>query len=394
MANQPVLRRAFMAIPFAIVVAACSGSPTQAPATAAPTPAATASQATPAPVTAAPTVAPTAAPTPAATPVATVAPTAAPTSPPSGVVSGDLAAVCAAGAAEGTLVYWNNLSNPEPIIAAFNAAYPGITVESTQLRPDESAQRVLTEASAGKVSSDLIYGGLDVFQPVLARSLINQNIDWAGLGAAADTINSGMVRIYRVAGGLGFNTDKNKAADLPNTWEELIDAKWVGNVIVDPRGRPFDQLSLSPSWGVDKTKDYVTRMKAIVKPVVIEGGTAGMVSVAGGEYAITTGSRSAETLEQQADGAPIDIKYLDVIPTLDAYHAVLNDATHPNAAACWVGWIATAGKAIHDTSEFKSNDTIPASAPAAAEILAIDTPEKAAAVGAMSDVIGPIWTDQ
>ena len=125
---------------------------------------------------------------------------------------------------------------------------------------------------------------------------------------------------------------------------------------------------------------------------MIEGGTAGMVAVASGEYAITTGGRSAETLEQQAEDAPIDIKYLDVVPTLDAYHAVLKGAAHPNAAACWVGWIATAGKQIHDESEFKSNETVPESAPEGAEILAIDTPEKAEAVGNMSDKVGEIWT--
>jgi iron(III) transport system substrate-binding protein len=298
--------------------------------------------------------------------------------------------VCEAGANEGTLIYWNNLENPDPIFEAFNETYPDITIEPTQLRPDESAQRLLTEASTGRINVDLIYGGLDVFQPVLDRDLVNQDIDWAGLGAAADTINTGMVRIYRVAGGLGYNTDNYTAEDMPNTWEELIDEQWAGQVIVDPRGRPFDQLALS--WGEEQAVDYVNRLKSTVNPVVIEGGTAGMEAVGSGQYAITTGGRSAETLEQQDKGAPIDIKYLDVVPTLDAYHAVVNGAAHPNAAACWVGWIATAGKQIHDESEFKSNETVPASAPEGAEILAIDTPEKAETVSAMSDTIGEIWT--
>jgi ABC-type Fe3+ transport system substrate-binding protein len=375
------------ALPLVLALAGCGAAATPSPlATTAP---ATTAPASPAPATAAPTTAPTVAPT-----AVPVTPAPATASPQTGVVAGDLAAVCEAGTQEGSLVYWNNLSEPDPIFAAFNAAYPGITIESTQLRPDESAQRVLTEASVGKVSADLIYGGLDVFQPVLAAELINQQIGWESLGAAPDTINSGMVRIYRVAGGLGYNTDKFTADQIPSTWEELIDAKWEGQVVVDPRGRPFDQLSLSTKWGKDATIDYVNRLKSTVKPVVIEGGTAGMVAVASGEYAITTGGRSAETLEQQAEGAPIDIKYLDIIPTLDAYHAVLNDATHPNAAACWVAWIATAGKTVHDESEFKSNETVPSSAPAGAEILAIDDPDKADAVGEMSDLIGPIWTGQ
>jgi iron(III) transport system substrate-binding protein len=332
----------------------------------------------------------TTAPSAAATAAATTQPSAA----AGGVVEGDLAAVCEAGSNEGTLVYWNNLENPDPIFAAFNEAYPDIQIESTQLRPDDSAQRVLTEASAGRVTADLIYGGLDVFDPVLDGGLINQEIDWNGFGVPEDTQSQGMVRIYRVAGGLGYNTDSYSADEMPSTWEELIDAKWDGQVVVDPRGRPFDQLSLAEGWGEEATIDYVNRLKETVNPIIIEGGTAGMEAVGSGQYAITTGGRSAETLEQQDAGAPIDIKYLDIVPTLDAYHAVLTDAAHPNAAACWVGWVATAGKQIHDESEFKSNETVPSNAPADAEILAIDTPEKAEEVSRMSDLIGQIWVTE
>jgi iron(III) transport system substrate-binding protein len=63
-----------------------------------------------------------------------------------------------------------------------------------------------------------------------------------------------MVRIFRVAGGLTYNTEKVKPEDLPNTWDELLDPKWAGKVIVDPRGRPLNQLSLV--WGEDKVLSF------------------------------------------------------------------------------------------------------------------------------------------
>jgi iron(III) transport system substrate-binding protein len=198
------------------------------------------------------------------------------------------------------------------------------------------------------------------------------------------------VRVQRVAIGLGYNTDSTKAEDLPNTWEELIDAKWAGQVIVDPRGRPFDSLGLE--WGKEKTIDYVNRLKATDQPLVIEGGTAGLVAVAGGEAAITTGGRSAETLEQQAEGAPIDIKYLDVIPTLDNYHVPLVGSAHPNAAACFIGWMASEGQDLFNQVEFKSNDAIPPQAPAGAKVLTIESPEQADQVKELSTEIGRIWT--
>lgn len=310
------------------------------------------------------------------------------------VAASDLASVCQeASDKEGQLVYWNNLANPDPIFKAFNEAYPNIKIESLTLRPDDNAQRVLTEAAAGKqITPDLIYAGLDVLQPVISRKLIKSDIDWQALGVAEDLTAeaSDMVRLYRTAGGLVYNPQVTKPEDLPNTWDEIIDPKWEGKVIVDPRGRPFDQLSLE--WGEQQTLDWVTRFVKTDKPIVVEGGTAGMVAVAGGQGAFTTGGRDAETLEQQAKGTPLAIKFLDLIPTLDTYNAVIATARHPLSAECFAGWIATDGAAVHQKAEFKTNETIPPSAPQGAKVIVVDSPEKAAAVSDIGKKIGAIET--
>jgi iron(III) transport system substrate-binding protein len=315
---------------------------------------------------------------------------------PSGAAAAGLDEVCALATEEGALVQWNNHSdNYQQVVDAFNETYPDIEVEVLVLSPDEAAQRILTEEAAGRPPSpDIAAGGLDVFKPLLDRGIVDTEIDWAALGLPDDVIHSteNIVRIHRIALGLGYNTDKLSAADLPSTWEELIDAKWAGKVIVDPRGRPFDSLSLADGWGPDFTLDYVRRLKDIVKPQVIEGGTAGLVAVAGGSADITTGGRSAETLEQQGEGAPIDIHYLDVVSTIDNYHVVLKEAAHPNAARCFAGWFATEGQDLYNEVEFKTNDSVPTAAPEGAQIVVIESPEDADAVGEMSDQIGSIWT--
>jgi iron(III) transport system substrate-binding protein len=301
--------------------------------------------------------------------------------------------VCAQAAEqEGRLVYWNNLAEAfDPLYEEFQAAYPGIEIETLELRPDESAQRVITEAAAGRdITPDIIYGGVDVFQPINDRGLVDTEIDWAALGVPEDWIHdTNMVRIYRVAGGLVYNTDRLTADDLPDTWEELIDERWRGRVVVDPRGRPFDQMALA--WGAEQAIDYVQRLRDVVQPLVIEGGTAGMVAVAGGEADITTGGRSAETLEQQARGAPLEIKYLDVVTTLDAYHAVIADTRSPLSAQCWVAWFSTQGQELHDELEFKSNDTVPPGAPEGATLLSIDTEEDGDQVREVGQEMGRIW---
>ena len=369
----------------ALMAAACStpGAPSNsAPAT---TTAASSGASASAPASAASSGASASAPASAASSGASAS------APASAAPGAALADVCAKGTDEGKLVQWNNHSDEyAKVVAAFNAVYPGIAVETLVIEPDDSAQRVLTESAGGRApSADMIAGGLDIFKPLFERNVVVLDIDWAGLGVSSDVIHEmNLVRIHRVALGLGYNTDKLTPDQLPDTWEELIDPKWTGKVIVDPRGRPFDSLSLA--WGHDETLDYVKRMKDGIKPLLIEGGTAGLVAVAGGEADITTGGRSAETQEQQAKGAPLAIKYLDVVTTIDNYDVVLAGAAHPNAATCFITWFATEGQDLYNEVEFKSNDTVPPEAPAGAQIVTIETPDQSSAVKAIGKEIADI----
>lgn len=303
---------------------------------------------------------------------------------------------CAAGAEEGALVHWHNHSDGiQDVYAAFNEEHPDIEIEGLEMTPDDAAQRVLTEFTAGRdLSVDIIAGQADVFQGVINENLVNTDVDWTEFGISEDLVHdTNMVRIHRIAMGLGYNTDSYTADDLPDTWEELIDAQWQGDVIVDPRGRPFDQLSLV--WGAEEALDYVQRLHDEVEPLVIEGGTAGLVSVASGEAAITTGGRTAETLEQQAEGAPVEIKFLDFIPTIDNYNLVIADSPNPNAALCYAIWFsAEGGQAIYDEAEFKSNETIPTGAPEGVEVVTVDTLEEAEQVSEVGREMGRIWTEQ
>lgn len=304
--------------------------------------------------------------------------------------------ICAAGAEEGSLVHWHNHSEGiQEVYAAFNEEFPDIEVQGLEMTPDDAAQRVLTEASSGRdISVDIIAGQADVFQEIINQDLVNTDIDWASYGVPEELIHdTNMVRIHRIAMGLGYNTESLSAEDLPDTWEELIDEKWQGQVVVDPRGRPFDQLSLV--WGEEEALDYVQRLQEVVQPLVIEGGTDGLLAVASGEAEITTGGRTAETLEQQAEGAPLDLKFLDFVPTIDNYNVVLADAPNPNAALCYAIWFsAKGGQAIYNEAEFKTNDTVPTGAPEGAEIVTVETLEEAEQVSAVGREMGRIWTGQ
>jgi iron(III) transport system substrate-binding protein len=299
--------------------------------------------------------------------------------------------VCDAAKAEGKVVFWHNLAKPDVIAAEFNKTYPNIQVEWLQSRPDAMVQALMTEVSTGrKPSADVLYGELNILKTVFDANADDDTIDWAGLGAAKEILTDAgnAVRVQRVLGGLVYSTTALKKEDLPNTWAGLLDQKWKGQLVVDSRARPFDQLALV--WGHDATIAYV---KALLtnQPLVINGGTAGMLAVAGGQAKITTGGRSESTAEEKSKGAPLEIKYLEVIPTFDAYNMVPKGAPHPNAAKCIVSWLATDGAPAFEKAEFKQNVSRPAGASASDTLVTVDTPDKATTVANIGSEIQKLY---
>lgn len=311
----------------------------------------------------------------------------------SGIVEGSLDDVCAAGAEEGTIISWNSEDEEtyQELFARFSDDHPGIELESVNLRPDDITQRLITESGAGReVATDFLSLTQDKAAPLVERGLLNTEMDWTGIGIEPEHItSSNMVRAERIAVGLSYNTNEVDEADLPSTWEELIDPKWKGEVVVDPRGDQLQLLSLV--WGQDETLDYVRRLRETVEPVVVEGATAGLLTVASGENLLTTNGRSAETDEQQANGAPVEIHYLDVVPAVDYYGAVPAGAQHPNAGACWIGWMySEAGRQAKQELAFKGNVDTPEEAQGA-EVATIETEEDAALATETAALISDVW---
>ena len=329
----------------------------------------------------------------------TAAPTTAPTggSPTDAPASREpgmgMDAACEAAADEGSLVFWGG-SDEEPVRAThdvFAEAYPGIELEYLSISPSDGAQQLITlNASNQPIEVDLVSFEPNTLVGLLARDMIDLDVDWAAVGVDPAVVNDqNSVRFDSNGQAILYNTDEVDEGDLPSTWEELIDPQWAdGKIVVDPRGRPFDKLALA--WGEEQALDYVTRLKAI-SPAIIQGGTAGMVAVGAGEALITTGGLTVETKEQQALGAPVDIHYLDVVPTEDAILSVLAGAPHRNAAICFVAWTASEEGKAH-LLETRFLEPVLSEVPATSEIVSIETPDDAEFVSEMSGKISEIWT--
>jgi iron(III) transport system substrate-binding protein len=333
------------------------------------------------PTSAAPTTSTTSAPS-ASAPAGSSA-GAASGSAPAGALSVSLDQACQAAAGEGgQLNYWTSTDADvfKQEIQPFQAKYPGIKISYTSLRPADMVQRIIAEVQAHhSLDVDAVAGDLPSFAPLFDQKLI-QPIDWTKLGVPADLQfqlkGFTTVRTYREVLGLGYNTQLVKASDLPSTWQDLINSKWAGKVIADPRGVYLSGLSLA--MGEDQAITWFKNFLATDKPQIVKGATASMEKVISGEASLTTSSHDAEATEQQKKGAPVGIKYLDIVPTQDWYAVVLKGAAHPNAAACFYGWwLSAEGQAQQLKYEFKSDKTTPDGLPAGAKLVAINDPQEA-----------------
>jgi iron(III) transport system substrate-binding protein len=308
-----------------------------------------------------------------------------------------VSAACTAGAKEGTL---NFVSRTDPDVfakeaAVFEQAHPGIKVKYTSATPNGETQQLITEAQARHaLSADAVTTDLASAQPLFDQGMIS-NVAYKQLDIPTNLLLSyhgvNTFRVFRDLLGVGYNTKLVPKSDLPTTWDQLINSKWSGKVIADPRGTYLGVLA--DVWGQSKTMTWVNQFKSTDKPVVVQGTTDSITKVISGEALLTTSATASAIIQQQKSGAPIAMAYLDVVSSQDKYGVILKGAKHPNAAACFLSWLGSAGgQAAQLKYEFKSNDDLPGVVPAGATTAFVTDPAKQAVVTSTTTAISKLLT--
>lgn len=286
--------------------------------------------------------------------------------------------VCAAGAEEG-VVNVRKTTEDEAFaqeIVPFQEKYPDIEVQFVSQRPEDVIQQVVTTSQAGRgTDTDVVDLALDEAKPLFDRDLV-ANVEWTNLGIPEEnTVDIDDIQLYRSQReiwGLVYNTTLTSPDDLPDTWAELTDPKYKGQIVIDPRASSTGYLAVA--WGEDETRSWYEDLLAN-EPLVVEGETAGLLKVGAGEGVMATNSYDATVREQQANGVPVDIKYLDdVVGAKDHYAVIISETPHPNAAMCFLGWYGSEeGMAAQLEFEFKDNIAKPDFVPEAADFAIVDT---------------------
>lgn len=154
----------------------------------------------------------------------------------------DLDALVAAAQDEGQLVFYS--SQAEAINDALGAAFEdeyGIKVLSTKMLGGEVGVKFQAEATAGQVQADAIMPActekqmfVDIVEQGFATAASDLGIPLLEDDAyAANIVNDGSsLRVGLLPVVMGYNTDVLSEADAPKTWEDLLDPKYKGRIVM------------------------------------------------------------------------------------------------------------------------------------------------------------------
>jgi iron(III) transport system substrate-binding protein len=262
----------------------------------------------------------------------------------------ELAKLIEGAKAEGTVVWRDGLKPEEsgPVVKAFQQKYPFIKVDHKRVSGTDSRERIFRELTAGTVFIDVYdIGGEQI--PTFKQAGLMMKYDWTkAFDVRPEQLfkDQMMLSIGCSLKGVGYNTNMINKNDLPKRWEDLLDPKWKGKIVVDTRPKSFCQLM--PIWGEEKVYDYVKKLM-MNKPIFRRGQTESIELMAAGEFPMIAGTYRSSMELVKKKGAPVDMLYFDILPVTLEEEAIAANAPHPNAAKLLLGWLGREGQKYYDS---------------------------------------------
>ena len=134
--------------------------------------------------------------------------------------------------AEGTAVFYANITAVKPIMEAFDQD-TGIKGEYTRISSSKFVATVATEARAGKLLADVVQAPLPVLELLKANGMLAPYrspaaADYPDWTRPDDTIQLFGVEYVSYL----YNTQHVQAADAPKRYEDLADPKWANRIVM------------------------------------------------------------------------------------------------------------------------------------------------------------------
>ena len=236
---------------------------------------------------------------------------------------------------EGSLTFYTTIAEKDlpPIIRPFEQKY-GIKVNVWRAGTDKVLQRIVTESQAKKYDVDAVHFGAPEME-ALARekilaavnSPVHKDLQAGSVPAHkqwAATILSVWVQAY--------NTNLVKKAELPKTYQDLLDPKWKGKLGIESKNDDWFATVVHLMGGEQPGLKFFQELVAKNGISPRHGHTLLNNMVVSGEVPMALTVYNYMPEQAKKKGAPID--WFVIEPAIARANAigVTRNAPHPNAA--------------------------------------------------------------
>lgn len=226
----------------------------------------------------------------------------------------------------------------EVILPAFMKRFPGVTVNHIDSTSDKLIARVLTELRGGRVLADVISGALTYIPQMLDQKFLAPlTIPEAAVypdqmkgeyWVATDTQ-------YYIA---GWNTGLVKKGEEPKSFEDLVNPKWKGHLMGEPRD--FQLLVGFAKMKYKNDEKAIDLFKKIAaNQVEFHRGHSQLAEfLVAGQRAVCITCYAHHFPPRVKKGAPIQPMLSEGVGEIGGSVAILKGAPHPNTALLWARW--------------------------------------------------------
>src|SRR5215475_12428783 len=248
---------------------------------------------------------------------------------------------------EGKVVFYSSMDLPvgEKLGKAFEAAYPGITMQIERSGSERLFQRVDQEFSSNISAAD-----------VINTSDASHTIPWKKKGWLAPFVPEDIAKYfpeqYRDPGGMfgltriflssiAYNTTLVRAEDAPKRFVDLLDPKWAGKMV---KGHPaYSGTIMTATFQMVREFGWEYYEKLAKQRVMqVQSSTDPPKKLALGERAVMADGNEYGVVLLKEAGQPVEPIYpTEGTPTISGPTAIFASAPHPNAARLFQAWLHT-----------------------------------------------------
>jgi iron(III) transport system substrate-binding protein len=241
--------------------------------------------------------------------------------------------------AEGEVVFWAPVQmEVDWIQAEFSKRFPGIVVKGTG--DLQAATKLIAEARANRHSVDAWQNSLGGMLEVQKRGLFAK-VDWKHYGIDDNRIlfDGEGVAVHNFVYSTLYAKAFVKEAELPKTWDDLLNPKWKGKMVSQDFLFPRLMGFLALVWGEDRTEKWGRALIDNQKLLIVNSPRESFLKT--GERVLAVGDSVTQSFQYTENGVSTGYTVLDVVPAVQFMISPMKNAPHPNAARLLAAWLAT-----------------------------------------------------